>query len=191
MFSKCSKLNLVSHVKSTNVQKKSCFLAFEITYSSDCARAGCLICQVFSASCAWTLWKDLVGRKTGLLLFLMQCELIGCEFKVSYKYLKTILLLTNHLEYLEEKECSPYNSGPLCTRSDFLGVQKSESERTQISESMLLPVIQNWPQEPRPHSTSIWQKPRQVCRTWFCCFCFVSHVGCISGHPHTLLPDGQ
>lgn len=131
------------------------------------------------------------GRKTRLLLFLMQCELIDCERKGSYKYLTTILLLTNHLEYLEEKEWSPYNSGPLCTRSDFLGVQKSESERTQISESMLLPVIQNCPQEPRPHSMSIWQKPRQVCRTWFCCFCFVSHVGCISGHPHTLMPDGQ
>lgn len=37
-----------------------------------------------------------------------------------------------------------YNRGPLCARSDFW-VQQSESERSQISESLLLPVIQTTP----------------------------------------------
>lgn len=103
MFSKCSKLNLVSHVKSTNVQKKLFFSFRNYVQLRLCQSWLSNMSGIFSKLCLDNV-EGSSGRKTGLLLFLMQCELIGCEFKVSYKYLKTILLLTNHLEYLEEKE---------------------------------------------------------------------------------------
>lgn len=155
MSSQCSKLNLVSYGKSANLQKQF-FSFWHYVRPTACQRrlsnASGILSWIFLSGI-----KALGGRKcfcprvTHLSSFKNSAWSIAAFFSYIYIY-----ILFNNLEHLGGKKSDPLTKrrGPLCARSDFW-VQQSESERSNISDSVLLPVMQSGLEAARPHSRPI------------------------------------